>query len=173
MPQPQYRASSAAAVTPVLVGERTASVAQRGARAGRPGGGRLSPIVRLPTAAVAAASLIAGYAVAVATGSRPLGGLVLLAGGLWCIRVWMLRAGARAAAVLAAVAFAAFVVSHLLALLTGAWPAVLIVAAFTAAVVWTRSDAPSAAGAEAPVALSRRRAQIRGLRGAAPGKRRL
>ena len=36
-----------------------------------------------PTAAVAAGSLIGGYAVAVGSGSRPLGGLVLAAGGLW------------------------------------------------------------------------------------------
>lgn len=110
--------------------------------------------MRLPTAAVAAASLIVGYAVAVATGSRPLGGVVLLLGGLWCIRVWALRDGPREAAALAGVALAAFVVSHLLALVTGAWPAVLIVAAVTAAVVWTRFDAASAARAEAPVQLS-------------------
>jgi hypothetical protein len=110
--------------------------------------------VRLPTAAVAAASLIVGYAVAVATGSRPLGGLVLLAGGLWCIRVWTLRDGRRTAAALTGVALGAFVASHLLALLTGAWPAVLIVAAVTAAIVWTRFDSPSVAGPEAPVQLS-------------------
>jgi hypothetical protein len=110
--------------------------------------------VRPPTAAVAAGSLIVGYAVAVTTGSRPLGGVVLLAGGLWCIRVWLGRDGPRTAAVLAGVALAAFVASHLLALLTGAWPAVLIVAAVTAAVVWTRFDAPSAASSEAPVQLS-------------------
>ncbi|HEX4435926.1 MAG TPA: hypothetical protein VH061_03945 [Solirubrobacteraceae bacterium] len=110
--------------------------------------------MRIPTAAVAAASLIVGYAVAVATGSRPLGGVVLLAGGLWCIRVWTLRDGPRVAAALAGVALAAFVVSHLLALVTGAWPAVLIVSAVTAAIVWTRFDAASATGTEAPVQLS-------------------
>ena len=95
-----------------------------------------------------------GYAFAVATGSRPLGGLVLLAGGLWCIRVWLLRDGRRTAAALTGVALGAFVLSHLVALVTGAWPAVLIVAAVTAAVVWTRFDAPSAAGPETPVQLS-------------------
>ena len=50
-----------------------------------------SPIIRghvidrLPTAPIAAAGLIAGYAVAVATGSRPLGGLVLALCGVACI----------------------------------------------------------------------------------------
>ena len=111
--------------------------------------------MRVPTAVVAAASLIVGYAVAVASGSRPLGGLVLLAGGLWCIRVWTLRDGRRTAAELTGVALAAFVASHLLALVTGAWTAVLIAAAATAAVVWTRFDAPSTAGPEAPVQPSR------------------
>jgi hypothetical protein len=43
---------------------------------------------------------------------------------------------------LAAVGFAAFVASHLLALVLGAWPAVLIAAAVTAWVTWTRADAP-------------------------------
>jgi hypothetical protein len=108
---------------------------------------------RLPTAPLAAGSLIAGFAVAVATGSRPLGGVVLLLGGLACIRIWLLRDGPRIAATLTAVAFAAFVLSHLLGLLIGAWPAVLLVAAATATVVWVRSDAPAGLRAEAPVEL--------------------
>ena len=41
----------------------------------------------LPTAPIAAAGLIAGYGVAVGTGSRPLGGVVLAAFGLTCIAV--------------------------------------------------------------------------------------
>lgn len=93
-----------------------------------------------PTAPVAAGSLIAGYAVAVASGSRPLGGLVLLIGGLWCIRAWTLRNGPRTAATLAFVGLAALIVSHLLALAIGPWPAVLLVAAVTAAAAWTRAD---------------------------------
>jgi hypothetical protein len=100
---------------------------------------------RIPTAPVAAGTLITGYAVAVASGSRPLGGLVLLIGGLWCIRAWSRRRGSREAAVLAAVGFAAFVLSHVLALAIGAWPAVLLVAAIVAAVSWVRADARSIA----------------------------
>ncbi|MHB8532968.1 MAG: hypothetical protein ACYDC2_09625, partial [Solirubrobacteraceae bacterium] len=72
-------------------------------------------MLRIPTAAPAAGTLIAGYAVASATGSRPIGGVVLLAGGAWCARTWALRDGPRAAAALTAVGFAAFVSSHLLA----------------------------------------------------------
>jgi len=98
-------------------------------------------VSRIPTAPVAAGSLIAGFAVAVASGSRPLGGAVLLAGGMWCVRAWTQRHGARTAALLAGVGLGSFVVSHLLALLVGGWPAVLIVSAFTAAVVWMRADA--------------------------------
>jgi hypothetical protein len=98
--------------------------------------------VRLtPTAPVAAGTLIAGYAVAVASGSRPLGGVVLLLGGLWCIRAWMQRHGSRTAATLTCVGLVAFAGAHLLGLAIGAWPAVLLMAAGAAAVVWVRADA--------------------------------
>lgn len=61
-------------------------------------------------------------------------------GGLWCIQMWVRRHGARTAVTLACVGFAALVLSHLLALAVGAWPSVLLVAAATALVVWTRAD---------------------------------
>jgi hypothetical protein len=98
----------------------------------------------IPTAPVAAGSLIIGYAVAASSGSRPLGGVVLLLGGAWCARAWTRRHGARTAIGLTGVAFAAFVASHLLALAIGPWPSVLLLAALTAAVVWSRADARSA-----------------------------
>lgn len=94
----------------------------------------------LPTAPVAAGTLIAGYAVAIASGSRPLGGVVLLAGGLWCVREWLRRNDTRTALVLACAGLAAFVVSHVLALAIGAWPAVLLVAAAMAIATWVRAD---------------------------------
>ena len=50
-------------------------------------------VERLPTAPIAAAGLIAGFGVAVGTGSRPLGGVVLAACGLACIAVWARRDG--------------------------------------------------------------------------------
>jgi hypothetical protein len=109
---------------------------------------------RTPTAALAAGSLIAGFAVAVGTGSRPLGGVVLVAGGLCCTRIWNRRHGPRVALELTGVGLVAFILSHVLALAIGAWPSVLCVSALTAAIVWVRSDAPSGLRAEAPVELS-------------------
>ena len=103
----------------------------------------------IPTAPVAAASLIAGFAIAVSTGSRPLGGIVLAIGGLWCIQAWARRHGRRTALILGCVGFVAFVVSHLLGLVIGAWPSVLCVSAVVAAVVWTQADAR--AGGDAPI----------------------
>ena len=94
----------------------------------------------IPTAPVAAGALIAGYAVAATSGSRPLGGLVLAAGGLWCLRAWDRRNGRRTALVLGFVGTGAFVVSHLLATRIGAWPSVLTVAAATAAAAALLSD---------------------------------
>jgi hypothetical protein len=101
--------------------------------------------VRLtPTAPVAAATLIVGYAVAASTGSRPLGGVVLLLGGLWCIQAWARRHGKRTAVMLACVGLGAFIASHLLALAIGAWPAVLFVAAVMAAAAWIQADSREA-----------------------------
>ncbi len=104
---------------------------------------------RTPTAPVAAASLIAGYAVAAGTGSRPLGGVVLAAGGLWCIREWARRNDTRTAVELGLTGFAAFVLSHVLALAIGAWPAVLTAAAVTALAAWLRADSRAPAPARA------------------------
>ena len=95
----------------------------------------------LPTAPIAAAGLIAGYGVAVASGSRPLGGVVLAACGLACVAIWLRRDGRRTAALLTAVGLLAFAFSHVLALAIGAWPAVLLVAAATAGVCRRLSDA--------------------------------
>jgi hypothetical protein len=97
-----------------------------------------------PTAPIAAGTLIVGYAVAASTGSRSLGGVVLLLGGLWCIRMWTRRHGAKIAASLACVGLAALILSHVLALAIGAWPSVLLVAAATGAAVWTRADTRAA-----------------------------
>jgi hypothetical protein len=96
--------------------------------------------VRVATAPIAAAGLVAGFAVAVATGSRPLGGVVLAACGLSCIAVWLRRDGRRIAVRLTVAGLLAFALSHGLGLVIGAWPAVLIVAAVTAALCWRLSD---------------------------------
>ncbi len=96
---------------------------------------------RAPTAPIAAAGLIAGFGVAVGTGSRPLGGVVLAACGLTCMAIWARRDGARVTAALTATGLVAFAVSHLLGRVIGAWPSVLVVSAVTAALCWWLSDA--------------------------------
>ena len=103
---------------------------------------------RVPTAPIAAAGLVAGFGVAVATGSRPLGGVVLAACGLACIAVWARRDGTRVTVTLTATGLVAFAVSHLLGRVIGAWPSVIVVSAVTAALCWWLSDArrPGAAG---------------------------
>jgi len=94
----------------------------------------------LPTAPVAAGSLVAGYLVARETGVRPLGGGVLAAAAVWCGRRWSRRAGPRTATALLGVYGAAFAGSHPLAKRIGAWPAVLSAAAAAGAAAWTLSD---------------------------------
>jgi hypothetical protein len=99
------------------------------------------------TAPLAAAGLIGGYAVAVATGTRPLGGAVLVAFGLACVSVWLARDGVRTTLRLTAAGLAAFAFSHLLGLVIGAWPAVLLCAAAVAWACWRFSDARARATA--------------------------
>ena len=69
----------------------------------------------------------------------------MAAGGLWCLWVWYGRLGARVAWSLAAAGILALVLSHLLALLIGAWPSVLVVAGAMAAIVRARADLPGRA----------------------------
>ena len=94
----------------------------------------------LPTAPLAGAGLIAGYAIAAATGSRALGGVVLAGFGLACVWVWLGRDGLRTTVVLTLVGLLAFALSHVIALLTGPWPAVLLAAAAAGAASWRLSD---------------------------------
>jgi hypothetical protein len=94
----------------------------------------------VPTAPVVAGSLIGGYAVARATKIRPLGGAALAAGGLVAQRQWAKTAGPVNTAILSAVYYGAFGVSHPLAKKIGPWPAVLTVAGVAAAAAWMLSD---------------------------------
>ncbi|NCT91837.1 hypothetical protein GXB85_12865 [Cellulomonas sp. APG4] len=83
------------------------------------------------TALIAALTLVVGFAVAQATGSQLLGGATLLAGAAWCV----LREARHSAwwriAVVGVVALVTFALSHRLADVVGAWPAVLIAAGAT------------------------------------------
>lgn len=105
---------------------------------------------RIPTAPIAAAGLIAGFAVAVASGSRPLGGVVLAACGVTCVIVSLRRDGRRTAAILTVVGLVAFAVSHVLGRLIGAWPSVILVSAVCAGLCWRMSDARALRGSAGP-----------------------
>lgn len=94
----------------------------------------------VPTSVVAAGSLVAGFAVAQATDVRALGGVVLVAGAVWCGRHWLRHQGPVTAGALLAGYVGGFVGSHLLAREIGAWPSVLTVAAAVGAAAWVASD---------------------------------
>lgn len=94
----------------------------------------------VPTAPVAAGSLVGGYLVARFTGVRPLGGLVLAGAGAWCTREWTRRAGAPTAAALLVTYLGGFGASHPLARQVGAWPSVLSVAAASGIASWALAD---------------------------------
>jgi hypothetical protein len=113
-------------------------------RAGAPRSPRTLQSMRpLPTWPIAAGALLLGFGVAVATGVRPLGGLVLFLGALAC----GLLLGLPRAFALVAVLLAGFVIAHPLGHAIGAWPAVLLVAAVVGAIAWRVADRPAAAPA--------------------------
>ena len=106
-----------------------------------PGGRRNTVLaMRIPTALVTAGSLIGGWQVARQSGVRPLGGVVLGAGGLLAGREWARRTSPATTGALAAVYLGAFGVSHPLAKRIGAWPSVLLVSAVTAAASYVAAD---------------------------------
>lgn len=96
--------------------------------------------MRLPTSAVTAGSLIGGWQLARRTGIRPLGGVVLAAGGVLAGREWSRRCGALTTGALVATYLGAFGLSHPLAKKIGAWPSVITVSALTAATSYVVSD---------------------------------
>src|SRR5579875_2628355 len=109
---------------------------------------------RAPTSLLAATGLIAGFGTAVGTGSRPLGGAVMAIFGLTCIYFWVRRDGSSTAVRLTLVGLAAFVLSHIIGLVIGAWPAVLLVSAVTAWFCWRWSDAKVFRSAAGPLTSS-------------------
>ena len=94
----------------------------------------------VPTAPVAAGSLVGGYLVAAKSGNRPLGGGVLLAAAAWLTRSWQRDVGTPAAVGLLATYLGGFGGSHPLAKRIGAWPSVLAVAAVSGAAAWLVAD---------------------------------
>ncbi|HEV2785425.1 MAG TPA: hypothetical protein VGV67_03475 [Solirubrobacteraceae bacterium] len=95
---------------------------------------------------VASGSLLLGFAVAEATGIRPLGGLVLVAGCAWCALRWLRGAGPARTAALVVVYLGAFVLSHVVADTLGAWPSVLVAAAVTGLAVYVLADSAAGGG---------------------------
>ena len=89
---------------------------------------------------VAAGSLLLGFAVAQATGIRPLGGIVLFAGCAWCGMQWLRSAGPARTAVLVAVYLAGFVFSHVIADTLGSWGSVVLVAAVVGLAAYLLAD---------------------------------
>lgn len=98
---------------------------------------------RAPTWPVAAGSLLLGFAVAQATGVRPLGGIVLVLGAGWCAVQWRARSGTFAALALVVLYLAGFAASHVIADTLGTWGAVLFVSAVVGVAAWAVSDARS------------------------------
>ena len=96
--------------------------------------------MRLPTAAITAGSLIGGWQLARRTGNRPLGGVVLAAGGVLAGREWARQTSPAVTGALVATYVGAFGLSHPLAKRIGAWPAVLAVSALTAAASYAAAD---------------------------------
>lgn len=92
------------------------------------------------TAPVTALGLIGGYLSARESGIRPLGGVVLGAAGLFAGRTWLAKTGPATTAALSAIYLGGFGASHPLAKKVGAWPAVLGVAAVSAAASYALVD---------------------------------
>ncbi|MGE4426121.1 MAG: hypothetical protein AB7G37_06700 [Solirubrobacteraceae bacterium] len=97
-------------------------------------------VLRSATWPVAAAALVIGFAVADVTGVRPLGGLVLFLGALWCGLRWRASRGLPVALALVVVFLAAFALSHVVSDVLGAWGSVLTLSALVAVVVWAVAD---------------------------------
>jgi hypothetical protein len=94
----------------------------------------------VPTAPIAAGSLVGGWLVARHTAIRPLGGLVLVAGGAVCAREWAEKTDALTTAALVAIYLAGFVGSHPLARRVGPWPSVLAAAGASGGAAWALAD---------------------------------
>jgi hypothetical protein len=92
---------------------------------------------------VASGSLVLGFAVAQATGVRPLGGIVLALGAGWCALRWRRSVGTARMAGLVGLYVVLFVVSHLIAGTVGTWGAVALVAATMGVATLLVADLPA------------------------------
>jgi len=97
----------------------------------------------LPTWIIAPLSLALGFAVADVTGVRPIGGVVLFLGALWCGLVWRADRGLPVALGLVVVYLAGFALSHPLGNQIGAWPSVAVIAIAVGLIVWAVVGRPA------------------------------
>ncbi len=102
--------------------------------------GARGPLPAVPTAVLAALTLVVAFAVAQGTDVRALGGVVLVAGVVWCGWRALPASGVLRVGAVVALGAVCFVASHLLAGALGAWPSVLLVAAVLAAGTWVLVD---------------------------------
>lgn len=95
------------------------------------------------TASLVITGLVGGWLTARETGIRPLGGVLLMAAGLWAGRSWLAKGGVPLAAGLGATYVAAFGLSHPLAKKIGAWPSVIAVTTVASGAACVLSDLKS------------------------------
>ncbi len=100
-----------------------------------------------PTWPVAALSLVLGFAVAEATGVRPIGGVVLVLGMAWCVAAWRPRLPTGPIVGLVVLYLVLFALSHVLGHVIGTWPSVALVAAAMGAATLVVADRPARGGA--------------------------
>jgi hypothetical protein len=111
---------------------------------------------RLTLSVIAAATFLGGFGAAELTGMRAVGGVVLLAGGVWCVRLALRLAAVRPTVALIAIALALFILSHPLGRAIGAWPAVLVSSTLLASAagaithIWPKNGSRPADGPERP-----------------------
>ena len=98
---------------------------------------------------VASGSLLLGFAVAQATGVRPLGGVVLALGAGWCALRWRRSVGTARTASLVGVYVGVFVLSHVIAGAVGTWPAVVLASAVAGLAALLVADIPGSRAAPA------------------------
>lgn len=100
---------------------------------------------------VASGSLLLGFAIAQATGVRPLGGVVLALGAGWCAVRWRRTVGLGRTLALVGLYLVAFAGSHVVADTFGTWGAVLLASGLVGLAALLVADLPTRRGVLAPV----------------------
>jgi thiol:disulfide interchange protein len=110
----------------------------------------------LPTALVAGTTLVVAFATAQVSGVRALGGVVLLAGAVWCVARSVRSAGWVRVGAVVVVGLVAFAGSHVLARVLPAWPSALLAAALLGVVTWVLVDRPRSVPTSVPTSADAR-----------------